>query len=146
MTRYNSQRTFHLPFITNYLKETDVQNVVSASMSELSSPADPPSNPSHACPVCQETFQSLKKLEKHMKLHPDYKPFTCLTCGKSFRVKGYLKQHMTACMSACEGSTIISNSMATTTATCDPHRKKSHKCILCGKETLCSEIIVTITI
>ncbi|XP_048042476.1 zinc finger protein OZF-like [Megalobrama amblycephala] len=46
------------------------------------------------CQQCGKSFKHKKHLIDHMSIHTGEKPFTCQQCGQSFRRKGNLKVHM----------------------------------------------------
>ena len=45
------------------------------------------------CTICDKICSSKQKLEKHMALHTNEKPFTCDECAKNFRFEEQLNQH-----------------------------------------------------
>lgn len=47
----------------------------------------------YKCQVCEYRTCNAGNFGKHVKLHAPGKPFTCEDCGKSFRLKVYLKNH-----------------------------------------------------
>lgn len=47
----------------------------------------------HPCELCNKTFPSRSKLERHFLIHTGQKPFKCSSCGKSFRQSTHLKIH-----------------------------------------------------
>ena len=47
----------------------------------------------HACTICPKSFDWPSHLENHMRVHTGVKPFECEQCGKTFALKGNLKQH-----------------------------------------------------
>ncbi|XP_043968653.1 zinc finger protein 189-like isoform X2 [Gambusia affinis] len=46
-----------------------------------------------ACKVCGKVFAPSNLID-HMRIHTDERPFSCLTCGKSFTMAATLKIHM----------------------------------------------------
>lgn len=47
------------------------------------------------CEICDKTFAKLKYLRKHIReLHENATPFNCKTCGKRFRRKANLLEHI----------------------------------------------------
>nr|XP_022903809.1 zinc finger protein OZF-like [Onthophagus taurus] len=48
----------------------------------------------HFCHICPKSYYANNKLQKHIRSHTGEKPFQCLTCGKGFIDKSYIKQHM----------------------------------------------------
>lgn len=46
-------------------------------------------------PNCNKTFSSKAKLDMHLRLHDDYRPFECpQNCGMSFKAKGNMLDHL----------------------------------------------------
>ena len=45
------------------------------------------------CNLCDETFDQIWKLEKHMETHSDEKAFTCNICGKKIAFQWCFKKH-----------------------------------------------------
>ncbi|KAK4878441.1 hypothetical protein RN001_010947 [Aquatica leii] len=50
----------------------------------------------HTCDICGKTFKRREHLYQHMKLHTGFRPFTCENCNKSFLRKEHLLRHMVA--------------------------------------------------
>ncbi|XP_317816.4 zinc finger protein 317 [Anopheles gambiae] len=49
----------------------------------------------HACDQCDYTTINVQSLQNHRRVqHTDEKPFVCPTCGKSFKVKSNLREHL----------------------------------------------------
>uniref|UniRef100_A0A4W5KRK5 C2H2-type domain-containing protein n=1 Tax=Hucho hucho TaxID=62062 RepID=A0A4W5KRK5_9TELE len=46
------------------------------------------------CPVCGKTFKNKGHLSQHMRIHTRDRPFSCGDCGKSFYSKGLLNVHI----------------------------------------------------
>ncbi|XP_038828071.1 zinc finger protein 239-like [Salvelinus namaycush] len=46
------------------------------------------------CPVCGKTFKNKDHLSQHMRIHTRDRPFSCGDCGKSFYSKGLLNVHI----------------------------------------------------
>ncbi|XP_077111586.1 uncharacterized protein LOC143767266 [Ranitomeya variabilis] len=46
-----------------------------------------------SCLACGKKFKVKSSLAKHERVHTGEKPFSCLTCGKNFRVKSSLAKH-----------------------------------------------------
>ncbi|KAH9505445.1 hypothetical protein Btru_057309 [Bulinus truncatus] len=52
---------------------------------------------SQACKVCQKTFANVYRLQRHMISHSestDLRKFKCPECGKAFKFKHHLKEHI----------------------------------------------------
>ncbi|XP_076080586.1 uncharacterized protein LOC143051588 isoform X1 [Mytilus galloprovincialis] len=48
----------------------------------------------HNCGICGKEFCSRDDLQKHMRIHTEFKPFKCLICGEDFSVISSFKIHM----------------------------------------------------
>uniref|UniRef100_A0A182K519 Transcription factor grauzone n=1 Tax=Anopheles christyi TaxID=43041 RepID=A0A182K519_9DIPT len=49
----------------------------------------------HACDQCDYTTINVQSLQNHRRVqHTNEKPFVCPTCGKSFKVKSNLREHL----------------------------------------------------
>lgn len=46
------------------------------------------------CSLCPSSFTKLCNALDHARMHIDYRPFTCSTCGLTFAQKGNLKRHV----------------------------------------------------
>lgn len=46
------------------------------------------------CEICHKTLSSKSAFIAHLKIHDGVKPYTCLTCGRSFRKGSHLKDHI----------------------------------------------------
>ncbi|XP_053726795.1 zinc finger and SCAN domain-containing protein 31-like [Synchiropus splendidus] len=51
-------------------------------------------NTPFSCRLCGKTFRVKRYLAQHLQSHEGETPFYCSLCGKSFRVKRYLAQHL----------------------------------------------------
>ena len=51
----------------------------------------------YSCELCGKRFRFSGNKDKHMTLHSDNRPFACHSCGKSFKLKQYLKSHLKTC-------------------------------------------------
>ncbi|XP_011697059.1 PREDICTED: zinc finger protein 425-like [Wasmannia auropunctata] len=49
-------------------------------------------NGCHMCPYCRKSFIRWKELNVHMSIHE--KPMRCKICGKKFRTKQLMRQHL----------------------------------------------------
>ncbi|XP_041661853.1 zinc finger protein 658B-like [Cheilinus undulatus] len=49
---------------------------------------------SHSCFECGKTFKTKWRLKQHLRIHSGEKPFSCPECGKNFSQKGNLAPHM----------------------------------------------------
>jgi len=47
----------------------------------------------HKCKVCSKGFPTGARLKKHRIIHSEERKFPCMVCGKSFKVRNYLKTH-----------------------------------------------------
>ena len=71
-------------------------------------------NSDHQCDKCEMTFNTVKRLERHIKhVHDKIKEFICDTCGKAFQSRGNLTLHIRIHTD-----------------------EKQHECHLCGKKFL----------
>lgn len=52
------------------------------------------SHPQFKCEHCKKSFTSKFKLVRHKLIHSDRKPFSCVTCGRTFHRKDHLKNHI----------------------------------------------------
>ncbi|KAB0791615.1 hypothetical protein PPYR_03415 [Photinus pyralis] len=50
----------------------------------------------HSCDICGKMFKRREHLYQHMKLHTGFRPFVCENCNKSFLRKEHLLRHMVA--------------------------------------------------
>ncbi|KAK5638369.1 hypothetical protein RI129_012664 [Pyrocoelia pectoralis] len=50
----------------------------------------------HSCDICGKMFKRREHLYQHMKLHTGFRPFVCENCNKSFLRKEHLLRHMIA--------------------------------------------------
>ncbi|XP_054896470.1 zinc finger and BTB domain-containing protein 26-like [Poeciliopsis prolifica] len=48
----------------------------------------------YSCLVCGEGFSQKSKLTRHIRVHPDVKPFRCPLCHETFIQKGWLQEHL----------------------------------------------------
>uniref|UniRef100_A0A182WF82 Transcription factor grauzone n=1 Tax=Anopheles minimus TaxID=112268 RepID=A0A182WF82_9DIPT len=49
----------------------------------------------HGCDQCDYTTVNIQRLRNHRRVqHTDHKPFKCSTCGKSFKLKSNLREHL----------------------------------------------------
>ncbi|MEQ2281914.1 hypothetical protein AMECASPLE_035207, partial [Ameca splendens] len=48
----------------------------------------------YSCLVCGEGFSQRSKLTRHIRVHPDAKPFRCPLCHETFIQKGLLQEHL----------------------------------------------------
>uniref|UniRef100_A0A182M3E2 Transcription factor grauzone n=2 Tax=Anopheles culicifacies TaxID=139723 RepID=A0A182M3E2_9DIPT len=49
----------------------------------------------HGCDQCDYTTVNIQSLQNHRRVqHTDIKPFECSTCGKSFKLKSNLREHL----------------------------------------------------
>ncbi|KAM4532199.1 zinc finger and BTB domain-containing protein 26-like [Fundulus diaphanus] len=48
----------------------------------------------YSCLVCGEGFSQKNKLTRHVRVHPDAKPFRCPLCHEMFLQKGSLQEHL----------------------------------------------------
>ncbi|KAM4719999.1 zinc finger and BTB domain-containing protein 26-like isoform 1-T2 [Anableps anableps] len=48
----------------------------------------------YSCLVCGEGFFQKSKLTRHIRVHPDTKPFRCPLCHETFIQKGLLQEHL----------------------------------------------------
>ncbi|XP_044000160.1 zinc finger and BTB domain-containing protein 26-like isoform X1 [Gambusia affinis] len=48
----------------------------------------------YSCLVCGEGFSQKSKLTRHIRIHPDVKPFRCPLCHETFIQKGWLQEHL----------------------------------------------------
>lgn len=46
------------------------------------------------CPVCPYNTNKKQNIGRHMLIHTGEKPFKCVACGKPFRLKHHLTNHM----------------------------------------------------
>ncbi|KAH6922011.1 hypothetical protein HPB50_007543 [Hyalomma asiaticum] len=48
----------------------------------------------YICQYCDKTFPSKWSLQRHGRVHTDYRPFGCTFCPKAFKQKAALNNHM----------------------------------------------------
>ncbi|XP_065226138.1 gastrula zinc finger protein XlCGF57.1-like [Planococcus citri] len=65
------------------------------------------------CNICGGHFSLRSDLKRHMLIHEGVKPFKCAECGKSFRRKSHMNEHIRAYHS--------------------PYHTRPYKCDICGK-------------
>jgi uncharacterized Zn-finger protein len=49
------------------------------------------------CCLCSKTFSWKKRLDSHMAVHSDVRPYKCLTCLDSFKKSHHLRRHIKGC-------------------------------------------------
>ncbi|XP_055599468.1 oocyte zinc finger protein XlCOF6-like isoform X2 [Uranotaenia lowii] len=94
------------------------------------------------CEKCDKTFTTISGLRNHSIQHETSRPYTCDICGRSFRRKGVLKDHMntvhateklfkcTICMESFSSRTIFKSHMNSHT------HEKLYQCRHCEKRYL----------
>lgn len=48
----------------------------------------------HPCPFCTKVFPDSRKLNSHMRIYHDLRPFPCMVCNKHFTTKQGMHQHL----------------------------------------------------
>ena len=46
------------------------------------------------CPICDKVLSCKSALKTHMLIHEDIRPYQCDLCGRAFRQRGHLKDHL----------------------------------------------------
>uniref|UniRef100_A0A3B3ZD93 C2H2-type domain-containing protein n=1 Tax=Periophthalmus magnuspinnatus TaxID=409849 RepID=A0A3B3ZD93_9GOBI len=52
------------------------------------------SDKKYECPMCQKRFETMQKLQRHIRIHSGERPYSCLTCKKTFTKKSHLDRHL----------------------------------------------------
>ncbi|KAL3288777.1 hypothetical protein HHI36_003211 [Cryptolaemus montrouzieri] len=72
---------------------TSLSKITVKKKSKPSSSLQSPKKP-HTCQVCQKSYATIEKLNKHQQIHLAVSPFKCEHCKKSFSSKFKLVRHM----------------------------------------------------
>lgn len=81
----------------------------------------------HACDQCDYTTINVQSLQNHRRVqHTDEKPFVCPTCGKSFKVKSNLREHLAQHQQGQKYSCEFCSRKFTSKSNYYCHRKRMH--------------------